>query len=151
MVAVDAAGDIEKESFQRAIADAEPLETSLPSPTTSRTSAKSSPSPQGKPRCVNAGPEEKRHLGAVGTTHPAGKDNVLVPGVVEKANPRKYSSLRAPYANEAKAVYAATFCSGESAPSTFMEATRAGAFFRSNVSTPPRIPGLVRPGRGRGW
>ena len=50
MVAVDAAGDVEKETFQRAIADAEPSEAPLPVADDQQDVEKSSPSPQGKPR-----------------------------------------------------------------------------------------------------
>src|SRR5659263_564948 len=105
VVAVDAAGDVEKETFQRAIADAEPLEAPLPIT------------------------DDHQDIGK----------KFAIP-------PWKTSSLRAPYANEAKAVYAATFCNREFVPSTFIEATRAGAFFRSNVSTPVAYTGASSSG-----
>ena len=82
MVAVNAAGDVENETFQRAIADAEPLEAPLPVADDEQDVGKQFAIPPRKTAFVNAGPEEKRHLGAVGAPHPAGQDKVLVPGVV---------------------------------------------------------------------
>src|SRR5659263_177774 len=82
VVAVDAAGDVEKETFQRAIADAEPLEAPLPITDDQQDIGKKFAIPPWKTAFVNAGTEEKRHLGAVGTPHPTGQGKVLVPGVV---------------------------------------------------------------------
>jgi len=91
---------------------------------------------------VNAGPEEKRHLGAVGTPHPTGQDKVLVPGVVEKANTVQVLVPEGRRMRTRRSGVRRHFRNREFVPSTFIEATRAGVFFRSNVRTPRRIRGM---------
>ena len=141
MVVVDAAGDVDKETFQRAIADAEPPEASLPVTDDERVVGKKFAIPPRKTAFVNAGPRKN------GTSAPSVRrirpDRTRFSYRVSyrRRTPCRYSSLRAPYANEAKAMYAAIFCNREFVPSTFIEASRAGAFFRSNVSTPDAYTG----------